>query len=173
MVSVESTLAQGASTLSQLPAASLGANVTSIKTAASNVTSTFPVGPSIKRILRLPLRTVSRIDRALLYIWNRFVLESLGLNTFIAEGVAGTTGAQAMADAAVQPAVAQAVADAGSEGWTSFFADAFQASSFKSYWGMLHYLSSRWAFTCFAMVSGDYYDPCPQDALTSYTRPSF
>ncbi|EXJ84139.1 hypothetical protein A1O3_04806 [Capronia epimyces CBS 606.96] len=55
-----------------------------------------------------------------------------------------------MADAAVQPALAQAMGDAAAEGWGAFFAEAFQASSFKSYWGMLHYLTSRWAFTCFA-----------------------
>ncbi|EXJ78792.1 hypothetical protein A1O1_09194 [Capronia coronata CBS 617.96] len=152
MVSVESTLGQAASTLGELPASSFTTNLTVLKATASNVTSPFLVPPSIEHLLRLPHRIFSQIDRVLLHIWHHFVLEGLGIHTSVADGVGGTAAAQLMADAAAQPAVAQAIGEAGSEGWTGFFADAFQASSFKSYWGMLHYLTSRWAFTCFAMA---------------------
>ncbi|KEF55670.1 uncharacterized protein A1O9_08420 [Exophiala aquamarina CBS 119918] len=55
-----------------------------------------------------------------------------------------------MADA--QPLVGEALVHTAPESWATFFAEAFQASTFKSYWGMLHYLTSRWAFTCFAMA---------------------
>ncbi|KAL2418289.1 hypothetical protein ABEF91_000167 [Exophiala dermatitidis] len=149
MVSVnpDTTIAQAASFFtSGLPA-------TTSFTASSNTTSSL-LAPSLEQFLRLPLRIVSRIDRALLFIWNRFVLESLGIDPVVAEAVAGTAGTQAMAEAAAQPAVAgaQALGEAASEGWGAFFAEAFQSSSFKSYWGMLHYLTSRWAFTCFAMA---------------------
>ena len=156
MVSVDSTLAQAASAISDMPNASPAVNLTSIKAATVNVTSSFFSAPPVEQLLRVPFRIASQIDRALLYTWNHIVLGGLGINIWAGGGAADTVvggaGAQAMADAA-QPGVVQALADTNPESWVSFFAEAFQASTFKSYWGMLHYLTSRWAFTCFAMVS--------------------
>jgi hypothetical protein len=159
MVSVESTLSQAASSYTELPSVSPLVGIAGIKAASSNLTSLF-LPPSTDRLLRSPLRVLSRIDRTILNFWNRVVLEGLGRYNIFGIGGAGTgvagTGAQAMADVAAQPGVAQAIADIGTEGWAAFFADAFQASTFKGYWGMLHYLTSRWAFTCFAIVSWTY-----------------
>jgi hypothetical protein len=158
MVSVESTAAQAASAFAHgqgpITASPSLLNLTAFKTAAADVTSSFTL-PSAEQILRFPLRFASLIDRAVLFIWHQVFVESLGINIFTTGGqplAQGVAGAQAMAEAAAQPAVAQAVGGAAAESWAAFFAEAFQASTFKSYWGMLHYLTSRWAFTCFAMV---------------------
>ena len=153
MVSVESTTVQAASAFTG-PITSSPAllNLTALKTAAAEVTSSFSL-PSTDQLLRLPLRLVSLLDRAILLLWHQVFVESFGINIFTRGGQPVFDGAVgAMADAAAQPGVAQAVGDAGAEGWAAFFAEAFQASTFKSYWGMLHYLTSRWAFTCFAMA---------------------
>ncbi|ETI21575.1 hypothetical protein G647_07922 [Cladophialophora carrionii CBS 160.54] len=158
MISVESTAAQAASTFTQMQGPITASpsllNLTAFKTAAAEVTSSFTL-PSAEQLLRFPLRFASLIDRAVLFIWHQVFVESFGINIFTRGGpplAQGAGGAQVMAEAAAQPAVAQAVAEAGAESWAAFFAEAFQASTFKSYWGMLHYLTSRWAFTCFAMA---------------------
>lgn len=155
MVSVESTLTQAASAVTDLPHSSAAVNLTSLKAAAANVTSSF-FGPlSKEHLVRLPLRLASKIDRTVLHIWYQVILENLGINGLLragAQNAAGGAGAQVMADAAAQQGLGQGLADMGPESWAAFFAEAFQASTFKSYWGMLHYLTSRWAFTCFAMV---------------------
>ncbi|OAP62662.1 hypothetical protein AYL99_01889 [Fonsecaea erecta] len=158
MVSVESTAAQAASAVAHGPITSASPallNLTNLRTAAANVTSSFALPLTKHPIFRFPLRLASRIDRALLHIWNRFILEGFGITSLTRAGAAtaaGTAGAQAMADAAVQPGLAQAVGDAAVESWSTFFAEVFQATGFKSYWGMLHYLTSRWAFICFAVA---------------------
>ncbi len=171
MVSVESTLTQTASAISGLPSVSAELTSTGVKTAASNVTSFF-VSPSSKELLRIPLQIVSQVEETFLNLWNTLTLESLGRHTFFGAGAAdhaAGTGAQAMADAAAQAgAAAQAFGDTGPASWAAFFAEAFQASTFKSYWGMLHYITSRWAFTCFAMVSMESSKPC---ADTDNRRP--
>lgn len=156
MVSVESTAAQVSSAVTRGPITPSPAllNFTAFTTAAVGVTSSFE-SLSRDNIFRLlPLRIVSQINRALLLVQNTFAL-GVGANIFGRGGLdqaGGGPALQAMADAAAQPGVAPAVGDAGAEGWAAFFAEAFQASTFKSYWGMLHYLTSRWAFTCFAMA---------------------
>jgi hypothetical protein len=153
MVSVQSTTLQAASAFTG-PITSSPAllNLTAFKTAAADVTSSFSL-PSADQLLRLPLRLASLIDRTVLFVWHHVFVESLGINLFARGGQPAADGAVgAMADAAAQPGVAQAVGDAAGESWAAFFAEAFQASTFKSYWGMLHYLTSRWAFTCFAIV---------------------
>ncbi|KIW87938.1 uncharacterized protein Z519_11523 [Cladophialophora bantiana CBS 173.52] len=158
MVSVEATAAQAASAFAHGPMTSASPallNLTSLKATAANVTSAFSLPFSIHPIFRFPLRLTSRIDRTLLHIWSRFILEGLGTNSLTRAGTAtgaGIAGTQAMADAAAQPAVAQALGETGADSWANFFSEAFQATGFKSYWGMLHYLTSRWAFTCFVVA---------------------
>ncbi|EXJ56013.1 hypothetical protein A1O7_08944 [Cladophialophora yegresii CBS 114405] len=153
MVTVESTAAQAASSLTQaqgpITASPSLLNLTAFKTAAADVTSSFSL-PTAEQLLCFPLRFASLIDRAVLFIWHQVFVEGLGINIFTRGGpplAEGAAGGQVMAEAA-----AQAVGEAGAESWAAFFAEAFQASTFKSYWGMLHYLTSRWAFTCFAMA---------------------
>ncbi|OAL37650.1 hypothetical protein AYO20_03157 [Fonsecaea nubica] len=155
MVSVESTAAQAVSAVTQGPITSASPallNLTNLRTVAADVTSSFSLPLAKNPLFRFPLRVASQIDRALLHVWNRFILEGLGISSLARAGTATAAGAQAMADAAVQPGLAQAVGDAAAESWSTFFAEVFQATGFKSYWGMLHYLSSRWAFICFAVA---------------------
>jgi hypothetical protein len=153
MVSVESTTLQATTAITG-PITSSAAllNLTALRTAATDVTSTL----SKNRFLDIPLRFAALFDRTVLFIWHQIVVEATNLCEFIRGGLAipgAAAGVQAMADAGVPAGVAPAAGDLGTEGWAAFFAEAFQASTFKSYWGMLHYLTSRWAFTCFAMVS--------------------
>ncbi|KIW20955.1 hypothetical protein PV08_01534 [Exophiala spinifera] len=152
MVSVESTLTHTA--VSGI--ASVSAELTSagLETAAANATSFFGSASS-KDFLRAPLQIASQLEQSFLGLWNTFKVESLGRHIFFGPGTvrqAADTGAQVMADAAANAGAAQAMGEAGGAGWAAFFAEAFQASTFKSYWGMLHYITSRWAFTCFAMA---------------------
>jgi hypothetical protein len=126
-------------------------NMTSLAASAVNVTSAFAL-PSKDQLLRLPLRLSSYIDRGLLYFWNHAILEGLGITTLAGAAVPAVAEG-GMAQPAAQPGVPDLNGgEIGPEGWAAFFAEAFQASTFKSYWGMLHYLTSRWAFTCFAMA---------------------
>jgi len=135
------------------PAVSPLVNLTNLKTAAEKLSSSYSILPSFEQIVRLPFRFVTRADRIFVHIWNNYILVTFGFT--------GATGAAAlnaavgglgahMADA--QPVVGEALVQTTPESWAAFFAEAFQASTFKSYWGMLHYLTSRWAFTCFAMA---------------------
>ena len=155
MISVESTVTQAVTAISTSASVSQTAQSTGLTTAASNVTSSFL--RTAKELLRNPLRITSHIDQSFINYWNRFVPESLGrwlwLGTEVGNPAVGGGAIQTMADAALQPGLAQALGETGPASWPAFFAEIFQASTFKSYWGMLHYLTSRWAFTCFAMVS--------------------
>lgn len=126
---------------------------TTLKTVAANTSSSIFGSSSFEQILRFPFRFATRVDHVFVYIWNNYILATFGLT-----GIAGTGGLNAAAGglgahmAEAQPVVVEGLAQAASESWAAFFAEAFQASTFKSYWGMLHYLTSRWAFTCFAMA---------------------
>lgn len=153
MIPVNSTVTQAVTATSSLTSVIPEVNVTGLTSVITNVTSAFI--PTVKDLFRNPTRITSHIDQTFIDFWNRFVPESLGGWRWLGTGVnpaVGGTAAQTMADAAVQP-VAQALGETGPASWAAFFAEVFQASTFKSYWGMLHYLTSRWAFTCFAMVS--------------------
>ncbi|KAJ9644967.1 hypothetical protein H2204_001429 [Knufia peltigerae] len=152
MVSVESTLTQTAIS----GVASVSAELTSagLETAAANATSFFGSASS-KDFLRAPLHLASHLERSFINLWNTFKVESLGRHTFFGPGAvrqAADTGAQVMADAAANAGTAQALGGTAPAGWAAFFAEAFQASTFKSYWGMLHYITSRWAFTVLALA---------------------
>jgi hypothetical protein len=63
---------------------------------------------------------------------------------------ARAAGDGAMAEAA-QGAAGQPAA--GAIGWRRALGEAFQLSNTRSYWGMIHYITSRWAFATFSLVS--------------------
>lgn len=157
MVSVNSTLLQATSRYTG-SSFSTFANSTAWKAAVGNLTTSLL--PSPQQLYSFPLRLVSRLDRSVIHLLNHYIL-----GAFLSAGAAGgagaaeAAGANAMAEVAAQPGVVPALADPAAESWAAFFAEAFQASTFKSYWGMLHYLTSRWAFTCFALVC---HSPLPQ-----------
>ena len=94
---------------------------------------------SIRDVFQLPQRFVVGLDHLLGAPWQ--LLDTAG-TTRVAGGDAMTGAAQA---AARQP-TADAV------GWRRVLGDAFQLSNNGSYWGLLHYITSRWASTTFALV---------------------
>ena len=140
------------SLLSSTPAAASfipsGTYLANIKASALNLTSPYFRSPSAKDVLRFPLRLVADLDHAVFRTLPRVIRQATGLQT-----VAATHGnAAAAAGGSFAAGAAGAAALEASTSWSAFFAEAFQASTFKSYWGMIQYLTSRWAFTCFAMA---------------------
>lgn len=128
-----------------IPSATYLANV---KATAMNLTSTYLRAPSAKDFTHLPFRIASELDNAFRTL-PRLLLQATGLQTVATTHA--NTAATAGAGTTLANTATRIAADA-SDSWTSFFTDAFQASTFKSYWGMIQYLTSRWAFTCFAMA---------------------
>ncbi|RVX75113.1 hypothetical protein B0A52_01390 [Exophiala mesophila] len=147
MVSVNSTVLQATSQYTGSSLSSL-TNSTAWKAAVGNLSTSLL--PSPQQLYSLPLRLVSRLDRFVVHLLNHYILGAV-LSTGGA-GAPEAVGANAMAEAAAQPGVIPALVEPAAESWAAFFAEAFQASTFKSYWGMLHYLTSRWSFTCFALA---------------------
>ncbi|KPI36062.1 uncharacterized protein AB675_1647 [Cyphellophora attinorum] len=98
--------------------------------------STFFGLNSTKDLLQIP---------TLLLDFPRYLLETTGLLAIADNDIAAPV-AEAVGEGAAQ------AADAGPV-WLNIVADAFSASTFKSYLGMLQYVTSRWAFTCFAVAS--------------------
>ena len=120
-----------------------------LKMTAWNTTSSYYFRtPSAKDLAHLPLRLASQIDHVVFRTFPRYLLRATGLIPVAAE--TGNLAAPATGLAGAGEVVGQVVADS-STSWTSFVSEAFQASTFKSYWGMLQYITSRWAFTCFAL----------------------
>ena len=91
----------------------------------------------------MPVRLVTQSDRLLLSL----PAQLLGTS-------ARAVGGVAMADAAQGPAGQPAAAVFG---WRRAFTEAFQLSNNRRYWGMLHYVTSRWAFATFSLVSTDHH----------------
>jgi hypothetical protein len=123
------------STTSAATVAAFPARFASIKDSFWNLTL------SARDLLRFPPRLVTQFDRLL----TEAPRQLLGLS-------ARAAGDGAMADAAQGAAGQQA---AGASGWRRAFGEAFQLTNTRSYWGMIHYITSRWAFTTFSLVSAD------------------
>jgi hypothetical protein len=121
--------------------------LTSHAFAGLNSTSAFLRNASAKDIALLPLRAARQIDHVVFRRLPRYLLQATGLITVAAENEHLTLPALNAAGEAIGAGAAPA-----DTAWGTIIAEAFQASTFKSYWGMLQYLTSRWAFTCFALA---------------------
>jgi len=132
-----------ASTAAQIPSTNLSA-------AASNATISAFAATSAKDLALYPLRQLAKVDRFIFSTLPRSLFRLTGLNVLASRAVEHF---RTDAGPAVEGAggMAQAAQAAGGT-WTDLFFDTFQHGSNKSYWGMLHYVSSRWAFTCFLMA---------------------
>jgi hypothetical protein len=97
----------------------------------------FNLTRSARDLFRFPLRLVTKFDRIVSDVPRQF----LGTGSRVA-------GAGVMAEAA-QAAGGQ---QAGPVGWRQAFGEALSLSNTRSYWGMLHYVTSRWAFVTFSLV---------------------
>ena len=120
-----------------------------LKMTAWNTTSAYYFrAPSAKELVHFPLRLASQIDHVVFRTFPRYLLQATGLIPVAAE--TGNLAGPATGLAGAGEVVGQVAAET-STSWTAFVSEAFQASTFKSYWGMLQYITSRWAFTCFAL----------------------
>lgn len=121
--------------------------VTNLTSSASNATTSFFSLPSARSATLIPLRLLAKTDRFLFRTFPGFLARTTGLdvvvnNLFGAGEVAGGAAAEGLPQAAAELTTS----------WTDILFEAFQASTNRSYWGMLHYVTSRWAFTCFMLA---------------------
>ena len=153
MASTENMIQSATTAVTSMPSTSF-LNLSGLKASAVNITSAYIPTASAKDLAYFPFRVASDIDRAVFRTFPRFVLRNIGIHRVgeFARTVFAGRATEAMAEAAGAAGVELAAGNAVDAGWSAFFAEAFQASTFKSYWGMLHYLTSRWAFTCFVMA---------------------
>ncbi|KAK5092878.1 hypothetical protein LTR70_006016 [Exophiala xenobiotica] len=133
-------------------AASIAAQTatTNLSAATSNATVSSFAATSAKDVALYPLRQLAKIDRFIFSTLPRRVFQLTGLNVIAHRAIEHfRTGNGPAAGGA--GGMAQ-VGEAAGGTWTDLFFDTFQQGSNKSYWGMLHYVTSRWAFTCFLMA---------------------
>jgi hypothetical protein len=97
----------------------------------------FNLTRSTRDLFHFPLRLATTFDRIVSDASRQF----LGTGSRVA-------GASVMAEAAQAPGGQQA----GPFGWRRAFGEALSLSNTRSYWGMLHYVTSRWAFVTFSLV---------------------
>jgi hypothetical protein len=120
--------------------------VAAIPTTAVYMKGTFfNLTRSTRDLFRFPLRIVTTFDRIVSDASHRF----LGTSSRVA-------GASMMAEAAQAAGGQQAVP----LGWRRAFGEALSLSNTRSYWGMLHYVTSRWAFVTFSLVFSTTKKPC-------------
>lgn len=131
------------------PATSLSSasSWSSITAHAFNVSSTYFQLSSGKDLVRLPFRIAHDIDHVIFRSLPRYLLQATGL---FSAAIETENIAAPAANAAVETVVQ--VGETAALSWTDLIAEAFQASTFKSYLGMLQYVTSRWAFTCLAVA---------------------
>lgn len=128
-------------------------------TTSSNLTSSIFTTASAKQVVLAPLRFIVKLDRFLFSSLPRSAFRAARLDV-VANRAAGLFRAgqaavpQAGSAAAAGTGMAQAAGTAAATGghWTDFFYDGFSAGANRSYWGALHYATSRWAFTCFVLA---------------------
>ena len=121
-----------------------------VSNAKAAVAGAFRITSSEESV-SFPVAAAGKLDRAFVRIipssvirrvshWvveYRTAVDTAGLNTYIDAGARGVAAGAA-------PTVAS--------GWKALMGEALQAGTLKSYTGMLSYLTSRWAFSCFAMA---------------------
>lgn len=104
--------------------------------------------PSSKELLSFPVKAARKLDRAIVRTIPNFLIRHLGIEAWTAQARDGL-GAYIEAGAR---GVAAGTAPAAVPGWKALLGETLQAGTVKSYTGMLSYLTSRWAFSCFAMA---------------------
>ena len=141
------------------PQATLPLESANITRTSANLTFYHFQLPTLKHIVRLPLRIAVHLDRVLFRALPMSIFRASGIASLSqvassnADGLAngaGQIGAEAVAGGAAIGEFTQQTTMAGIK---STVGEAFQLSNIRSYWGMLNYITSRWAFTCFSMVS--------------------
>lgn len=119
------------------------ANTTVAQTSAKNVITAIVY----------PFRAIAKAERFIVLTVPTAVFRATGLQTVVS-GLLERTGLRniVVTEGAIPAAQAAAGAEAMTNTWSDFFGQFFEAGSSKSYWGMLHYLTSRWSFVCLSMA---------------------
>lgn len=126
----------------------LSLNTTSLLyNAKSAVTGTFRIPPS-RELISFPIRIAGKLDRAVVRDIPNWLLRHSNIGEWAAQA---KDGLNAFMDTGAVEVAAQAT-PAAMSGWRGLLGEAVQTGTLKSYTGLLSYLTSRWAFTCFAMA---------------------
>lgn len=107
--------------------------------------------PSPEEAASFPLAVADKLDRAVVRIVPSSVIRRVSHWVVEYRTAVGTAGLDTYVDAGAR-GVAAGAAPTVSLGWKALMGEALQAGTLKSYTGMLSYLTSRWAFSCFAMA---------------------
>lgn len=124
-------------------------------TTPANITSSILTTAFAKKAVLAPLRFIVKLDRFVFSSLPRAALRATHLDTLATRAAglfrAGQAAAPQAGPAAVAGAgMAQAAEAAGH--WSDIFFEVFSTGAGRSYWGALHYATSRWAFTCFILA---------------------
>ena len=129
----------------------------SMNTSLDSVSSQLLSSVSARDLIRWPVSVLVRLDNLLVRQIPDYVLEQAG--TLLANVGQAARDVWQAGTGHMAEAVAQVVEEGGNIpaatatlNWRTAISEALQAGTFRSYFGMLHYLTSRWAFTCFALV---------------------
>lgn len=119
----------------------------------ANVTVNSTSSKNVIAAISYPFRAIARAERFIILTVPKAIFRATGIQTVV-NGLLSRTGLRNIT--VVEGAVPIGQAVAGAEGMTSTWSDLFgqfvEAGSNKSYWGMLHYLTSRWSFVCLFMA---------------------
>ena len=128
----------------------LASNTTIFGNAKSAITGAFRV-PSSRDLISLPVRFAGKLDQAVVRTIPNYILRHSGIESWVAQAREGLN-AYIDTGAAIGTAQAAGRQAPAMSGWKALLGDAVQAGTLKSYGGMLSYLTSRWAFSCFTMA---------------------
>lgn len=126
-----------------------------LENAKATVAGAFRI-PSSESLISFPVGLAGKLDRAIVRTIPNFLLRHSGVEAWTAQARDGMNafieaGARGVAAGTAQ-AGGRHVAPVAASGWRALLGEAVQAGTLKSYTGMLSYLTSRWAFSCFAMA---------------------
>ena len=128
----------------------IAAQTVLINATTSTLNNSSAYSFTTKDVVLFPLRMISRVDKFLFNTVPRTLIQATGIGPLAQRVVSSFANTEAAAVGAEVVMDAANVAPAAS--WTDLFFETLQAGTNRSYWGMLHYVTSRWAFTCFALA---------------------
>ena len=131
----------------------IASNATIFEDAKSAITGAFRMS-SARDLISVPVRTAGKLDQFVVRTVPNYILRHSGVESWTAQAGQGLNAYMDAGVGGINGVAAQAAARSGTvmTGWKALLAEAIQAGTLKSYGGMLSYLTSRWAFTCFAMA---------------------
>lgn len=132
-------------------------NATDTSASSSNATSSFLSNLPTKEIVILPFQWLAKLDKFLFTTLPLVAIRAVRLDVLATRAAAALlrptdAGPAQLAPAIMAEAGTPQAAEAATGHWSDIFFRAFSGGAHRSYWGMLHYATSRWAFACFILA---------------------